>query len=292
MIFSEVPSSQAKQIPSIWDKIDAVLVINLDHRIERWEKLQLSTKDFIPPGKLQRIPAVLGSTLPGHGVAPWFRGSSREATWAARGGCVLAHRRALETARQNQWDCVLILEDDADFDADFQEHLDPLHAALFDSLQSWDICYLGFTNPQGPYRTLSHFTPNHHLSQVYGCKCTHAYLLQATLRDWLIDELPDESSIWRWLSLNRAIDRWYLGALGQRFRVLAVSPSLIVQENGFSDIVGRVTDHFGTDPHCLNIPAAPLQAGYTARYYLQIQVSQLGRFYNYLSALRKRLSGF
>lgn len=269
-----------------------MLIINLDHRIERWEKLCAESDGIIPAGKLHRVSAVLGTEIADYGQTPWFRGGSRAKTWAARGGCVLAHRRALETARQAGWDRILILEDDATFDAEFPTSLDALQAALFGSRMEWDICYLGFTHPQGPFRHIANISGNRHLSQIYGCKCTHAYLLNTRLRDWLLEQLPDESRIWSWLAVNRAIDRWYMATLGQHFHVSAVSPSLVIQRSDFSDIVSRVTNHFGEDADQLTVPLTTRKTAYPIRYQLRIQMTRIGRLYNYLSAFRKRFSGF
>lgn len=280
------------KVSSFWHAIDAVLVINLDHRIERWEQLRVESADLIPPEKLHRVPAVLGSEIPGFGKAPWFRGGSRANTWAGRGGCVLAHRRALEMAKRAGWERILILEDDANFDEEFSNHLGPLETALFKSNPDWDICYLGFTEPQGPFNTLVRLSETRQLVRIYGCKCTHAYMVNAPLRDWLLEQLPDESTIWSWLAVNRAIDRWYLSSLGKRFQVVAVSPSIIRQNDDFSDIVGRVTSYFSESSRQFLIPVASGSPTFGLRYFLRIQSTRLGRLYNYLSAIRKRFAGF
>lgn len=283
---------KTEKTPSFWQAIDAVLVINLDHRIERWEQLRIDIADLIPPGKLHRVSAVLGSEIPGFGKPPWFRGGNRAKTWAGRGGCVLAHRRALEMAKRAGWERILILEDDAVFDEKFAAELDSLETALFKSKIDWDICYLGFTEPQGPFNTLARLSETRQLARIYGCKCTHAYIVNAPLRDWVIDQLPDESTIWSWLSVNRAIDRWYLSTLGKHFQVLAVSPSIIRQKDDFSDIVGRVTHYFSESSRQSIIPVASGSPTFGLRYFLRIQATRFERVYNYFSALRKRFAGF
>jgi GR25 family glycosyltransferase involved in LPS biosynthesis len=277
---------------SFWDAIDAVLVINLDHRPERWDQLREETEGIIPAGKLQRVSAVLGREISGFGKPPWFRGGDRANTWAGRGGCVLAHRRALETAKAAGWNRVLILEDDAVFEPGFTSYLGPLQSALFDSNLNWDICFLGFTHPQGPFRTVTQFPENRHLAKIYGCKCTHAYLVDVPLRDWLLEQLPDETTIWSWLAVNRAIDRWYQSVLGKQFQVVAVSPSLIVQRDDFSDIVNRVTSHFSDGSDHLKIPLSNQPSMFRLRYFMRIQATRITRIYNHLSAFRKRISGF
>lgn len=275
-----------------WDAIDAVLVINLDHRPERWKQLCEEAEGIVPAGKLHRVSAVLGREISGFGERPWFRGGDRANTWAARGGCVLAHRRALETAKTAGWDRVLILEDDAVFEADFTACLGGLQAGLFGSGLKWDACFLGFTHPQGPFRTVVELSDQRHLTQIFGCKCTHAYLVNPEMRNWLLEQLPDESTIWPWLAVNRAIDRWYQSAMGKEFTVVAVSPSLIVQRDDFSDIVNRVTTHFSDGADFLKIPLSPQPSMFALRYFLRIQANWITRIYNFVSAIRKRISGF
>jgi hypothetical protein len=156
----------------------------------------------------------------------------------------------------------------------------------------WDICFFGFTHPQGPFRAVARLSDESHLSQIYGCKCTHAYLVNVKLRDWLLGQLPDESTIWPWLAVNRAIDRWYQSILGKQFHVFAISPSLIVQRDDFSDIVNRVTSHFSEGSDHLTIPLNIHTSMFQMRYFIRIQMTRITRIYNYISAFRKRLSGF
>jgi glycosyl transferase, family 25 len=234
--------------------IDAVVVINLDHRSERWDAFQQQTAGIIPAEKLHRISAVAGVDLPGYGTRPWFRGRKRDTTWAARGGCVLSHRRALEQAREKGWKNVLVMEDDAVFEDSFlslTSHLERIIAAPDDS---WQVCYFGYTDPWPPYLRIQNLNTTHTLEQVFGCNTTHAYLVKTEARDWILASLPQTDEIWNWLSRHRAIDRWYCRHLGRRFVVTAISPSAINQAAGFSDIVNRATDYATTGAHLLQIP--------------------------------------
>lgn len=279
-------------VSALWEAIDAVLVLNLDHRTERWEHLRVATAGLIPAGKLHRVPAVMGNQLPGFGLAPWFRGRKRDSTWAARGGCVLAHRQALETANKAGWNHVLILEDDVSFDENLTNCLNSLHTALFESALKWDVCYLGYTDPRGPFLDLASLSGEIRLTQVFGCNCAHAYLLGAAPRDWLLAHMPDKFTIWSWLAHNRAVDRWYRNILGQQFRVIALSQSLINQSAGFSDIVGRDTHYIEEGVHRLCLPETKTASTYALRYLLRIQLTRLAQFYDRLRSIRKRHSGF
>jgi hypothetical protein len=216
---------------------DGVLIVNLDDRPERWANAVHVLSDLIPVNRLTRLRAVLGAALPGYGEPPWFRGRRRDRTWAGRAGCTLSHRQAIAQARQAGWRSVLIFEDDIELsDAamavarDLPEQLDRV---------AWDVCYLGYTDPVSPFRTVADLDASHSLVEVGGCSTTHAYLLRDSTFDWLLERLPEQDRIWPWISRHRAIDRWYYRNLASRFRVLAVSPSIVNQQGGFSDITLR-----------------------------------------------------
>lgn len=225
------------KLDAFWSMIDGVLAINLDQRPDRWNDLQTRTADLIPAGKLQRLPATPGASLPGYGMLPWFRGRPRDKTWAGRAGCTLSHRNAIAHARQAGWRTVLILEDDIEQASGLVAVL----AALAEAMQqhTCDVCYLGFTDPVSPFRSLVRLPDGHELCQVFGCNTAHAYLLRESTYDWLLQRLPQPSNIWHWISRHRAIDRWYYRNLARRFTVCAVTPAVINQQGGFSDITQR-----------------------------------------------------
>lgn len=232
------------QLDAFWEMIDGVLVVNLDNRLDRWQDVQARTADFIPARKLHRLSATLGAVLPGFGVLPWFRGRKRDKTWAGRAGCTLSHRAAIAYARQQGWGTVLILEDDIELEPALAEVLAGLPAALRGS--DWDVCYLGFTDPVSPYRTLAKLPAGHSLCAVSGCNTAHAYLLRDSTYDKLLAHLPEAANIWHWISRHRAIDRWYYRNLARYFNVCAVSPALINQQGGFSDITQRLHEKVHT----------------------------------------------
>jgi hypothetical protein len=229
-----MPDTQAA---TFWEMIDGVLVVNLDSRPDRWEQVQSLLSGVIPANKLQRLPATAGLHLPGYGERPWFRGRKRDKTWAGRAGCTLSHRTAIALARQRGWRTLLILEDDIELSHAFPTVLAALPQAL--TAIDWDVCYLGYTDPVSPYRTVLELPEGHDLCQVSGCSTTHAYLLRYTTFDWLLARLPQPEHIWSWISVHRAIDRWYYRNLARLFKVLAVSPAIVNQQGGFSDITQR-----------------------------------------------------
>jgi glycosyl transferase, family 25 len=165
-----------------WQQIAGVLVINLDQRTDRWAEVQAAAHGVIPSGKLHRISARLGRDIPGFGPRPWFRGGLRDRNWAGRAECIQSHCLAQAAGRAK----TLVLEEDAGLPPNFSRVLDPLTQAL--AQHDWQMCYLGFTNLLSSHRRLD---ATHALYQTHGCITTHAYLIRAAARDWVLTQLPD-----------------------------------------------------------------------------------------------------
>lgn len=275
------------QLDSFWAMIDGVLAINLDSRPDRWQDFQAVVADFIPPDKLHRLPATLGAALPGFGTPPWFRDRKRDRTWAGRAGCALSHRAAIAEAKRRGWRTVLILEDDIELEPALAGVLAKLPADL--QAIDWDVCYLGFTDPVAPFRTLSRLPAAHSLCAVYGCSTTHAYILRDSTYDLLLNKLPDHDSIWSWISRHRAVDRWYYRNLARYFKVCAVSPALINQQGGFSDITQRPHEKV----HSTHVPDARHSTfGFRGRRALRWLAFRLAEPRDWLRGRIKQLRGF
>lgn len=276
----------------LWDLIDAVLVINLDHRKDRWKQVQEHTADIIPQHKLHRISAVLGKELDGYGIKPWFRGKKRDPVWAAKAGCTLSHQKALEHTVNSGWETVLVLEDDIEFSPAFDDINQQLATALSNQ-SDWDICYLGYTDPEGPFRKLSNIGEEHSLYQVFGCMTTHAYIVRKKMATKVYAVLPDTNNIWSWLSVHRIIDRWYMRHLGMRFKVTCITPSIINQRADFSDITQSNTDYTHSDKHTIAVPEEKAsEHGYPLKYRLQKLRTSCLVCSDFIRGQIKRLNGF
>ena len=266
-------------------------IINLDSRTDRWESLCDRILPQLEPLPLQRIPATLGTSLPGYGHRPYFRGRKRDRTWAARAGCVLSHRAALLHAKANNWPYVLILEDDITFS-------DKPDSAFLDSLGStlpsiyFDICFLGHTDPVPPFRHLAELDTERSLHQVFGCNTAHAYLVSSTAISRLLELLPQPNDIWKWLTCHRAVDRFYYRNLSPSMTVIALSPAFIEQEAGFSDILVRRAPAYA-ECHCTKVPIRhPSTTSFQAELYAQARFFHRTGQADALRGFWKRLNGF
>lgn len=276
-----------------WSMIGGALVINLDSRTDRWTEIQAELASLRLTIEPQRLSAASGVALPGFGQRPWFRSGKRDRNWAGRAGCTLSHRWAVEYARKAGWRSVLILEDDAVFAPNFAEVVERLRVFLEERQPDWTVCYLGFTQPEGPSRHLSDLGHGHAVHQVYGCYTTHAYLLRDTTYPWLLQQLPDEHSIWPWIACHRVIDRWYSRNLSKQFATLVVSPSVVKQRPGKSDITGRASHDGDLTVFDAPLPrATPHPAAYRLRSRLHTLGVGLRTLGNRFRAIVKRLRGF
>jgi glycosyl transferase family 25 len=268
-----------------------VCVINLDSRGDRWEIFQREVLPHFDGLPVDRISATLGTQIQGFGKKPFFRGKKRDRTWAARGGCTLSHRDALLHAKAKGWKYMLILEDDISIEkASSPAFLGSLQKAL--QSISFDVCYLGFTDPIPPFRHLADLGSDHALHQVFGCNTAHAYLLNTTSMNWILDRLPAPTGIWPWLAQHRAIDRFFYQHLSPHLIVTALSPSLIVQRPCFSDIVGKEVASC-TEAHITCIESLhPESSVFNASMRSQAAAFKRAGFFDQLRGIWKRLNGF
>lgn len=214
--------------------LDGIIVINLDRRPDRWVAFQEDWREILPWDRVIRLSATDGQAIPGFGQRPWFRGRKRDRTWAGRAGCVLSHARAMREAQARGWARVLVLEDDA-----IPASEGGLPVVL--GQDRWDMLYLGASKPQNAGQS-----PLPGVVTIHGALDTHAYAVNASLRDWLAQSLPDEGSVWNWVAREGAVDRWMRREIGQQFRVVLCRPNYAGQRVGPSDISQHVQDTYGS----------------------------------------------
>ena len=271
-----------------WQPISGIAVINLDQRPDRWQELSARAGQLPGSPQFTRIAACQGSALPGFGMQPWFRGRKNDLRWAARAGCVASHRRVMQHAQAAGWETTLVLEDDCDLTPLLSCDLNALHKALFAEHPEWDICYLGHNEIIPPARQVASWNAAGSVLQVGGCATTHAYLVRARARDWIIRQTPAEENPWRWLSRHRAIDRWYARVLSEHFQVFALSPPLLLQKTGYSDIGHHLVDWEQMDM----ISVAPVAYGFQQRLCLAHLRSRLIDAGDLFRSCKIRLRGF
>lgn len=239
---------------AFWTNVDGCLVVNLDVREDRWNEVKNTLDGFIPEDKFERLSAVYGKAIPGYGEKPWFRGRTKDFRWAGRAGCTLSHRKVMKEGLRRGWNVFLVLEDDICLRNVSGEFLNRLNSLIFEEETDWDMCYLGYTSPRGPARTIAPVDGQFSLCQIRGARTTHAYLVKAPLARWLVKKLPKEKNIWSWCAGRRIIDRWYSRHISHHFKIVCTNPSFIIQAPSYSDLVGKEVNNWDESKMVTSLP--------------------------------------
>ncbi len=279
----------------------AIYVINLDHRTDRWDDFVSNWSPLLDFSTVQRIPAVYGKKLSGFGERPWFTQNtkSRENSWAGVAGCLLSHRKVIETAQKAGHDFILVLEDDAAPSPELLKYLadgrnNPLNEIPrhLSALPRWGICYPGYTKTPKAGVPVAQIGQGPELWQVPGVLTTHSYILNKSCFTPLLAHLPTEEIIWDWIARNRAIDTW----LKEQFEwvtgrdVLISLPQLVIQSVSYSDLLqteSAPAPDLGEKPAALSPKSYRLKRRFLGPFQrLKIRMGRL------LKYLRIRMKGF
>lgn len=148
-----------------WSKFhDIAYVINLESRTDRWESIQKFASDAeLPISRFNAFPAA-------DVVLEKHRYGSRTRTPAAI-ACTLSHINLYREAISKGYKKVLVLEDDAMFNADLYEQLDDIFERNQDLLNDFDVFYLGAGSKYPPAIL------NNEISLSQYTLLTHAYII-------------------------------------------------------------------------------------------------------------------
>jgi hypothetical protein len=152
-------------------------------------------------------------------------------------GCSLSHLKCIEVAKKNNWDHVLIMEDDIKF-------LEPdLFKQQFNKFlknhEGFDVCLIAGNNVP-PYEKI-----DDSCVKVSACQTTTGYLVKSHYYDTLIENYkfgiehlmrePENRVLYaidkNWFTLQRK-DNWFL-----------IVPLTVTQRADYSDIEKRPTDY-------------------------------------------------
>jgi len=189
--------------------------INLDRRSDRWRRISTRFAAHGISGIL-RFPAIDGSQLeiPAH----WseFPGAY---------GCLRSHVAVVENARAAGARSVLVFEDDAVLDPDFNSKF-PAYVSQLP--QDWDMLMLGAIHGQEPRKVTSN------IGRVTLSLSTFAYALKETIYDRFID-YNNKASI--------AVDDNNT-VLQKEFNCYCFQPNLAWVEEDYSDIRQETQSHW------------------------------------------------
>lgn len=207
--------------------VDQIYCLNLKRRPDRKERFldRLKNVANTVDTNLTIIEAVDGSLIE-ELPSPWKKGGQPHEGSGAY-GCLKTHVKAVQHAKDNNFNKILIFEDDVTFRPTFPE----MAKNFFDNLPSnWESVFIGANFQDGPYN----FNPFVARGRAFGGQ---SYLLKSTVYDLIID--------WGNNTANAPIDVFYANQLNPRDTNYFAAPQLCSQEQGKSDIEEKDVDHRG-----------------------------------------------
>jgi glycosyl transferase family 25 len=152
-------------------------------------------------------------------------------------GCSLSHLKCLEIAKENNWDHVLICEDDIVF-LNPELFIQQMNTFL-ENHDDWDVVFLGGHN-QGQYIPV-----DDSCVQVHKCQTTTGYLVKSHYYDKLIHVMKEGAEMLEkepyhyssyavdryWFRLQE-LDKWYL-----------IVPLTVTQKEDYSNIENRSVNY-------------------------------------------------
>lgn len=189
--------------------------INLDRRPDRWRRIQaeLARHGF---ASVERFPAIDGNLV------------ERPTHWthtAGAYGCLLSHVQVVSEARNSGAPNVLIFEDDAVLDSEFETKYARFIKEVPDD---WDMLYFGALHKDEPAKI------SEHVARIIKANSTYAYALKRTVFDEFIALNARAENV---LDMNS-----YL--LQQRFNCYCLMPNLAWVEAEYSDVQNRLEHHW------------------------------------------------
>ncbi len=230
-----------------WDEIDAILIINLSHRTDRWEQLHGKLESMGVADKVHRIDAVDGKTLKGYKQRPWFRDPTPEnvsTMKAGSAGCCLSQKKVMAYAKEKGFKRILMLEDDAFFKNGLKGRQGDMIAEILRQDGACDMLYLGYYQRKNKHYVAKQEEIDGELFELWrirGPLYNHAIVMNDKVVNAWLEALPDEKNIWPWMTYWGSIDAWVQNKFGRdsEVRIWATNPHLVVQKSSYSDILGR-----------------------------------------------------
>ncbi len=184
-------------------EIDAIYCINLDSQPNKWDKVLEQAKVLKIDHRIRRFSAI--ETAENHHI-----------------GCALSHREIVQTAHDQGFKNVLVLEDDVIFSTDVLKTLERCLIEI--KTIAWDLLFLGGHCWGVKYPLLANSTFTRVIPTTEpGPTCTHAVLYNQSSYHTILSEFPSEPE-----EMACHLKKEYL-AIDQYFRLNNDMVSLLIE---------------------------------------------------------------
>lgn len=189
---------------------DKIYCINLDERTDRWEEVQKEFDKLGIRNNVVRVSAIKNEN--------------------PRIGCRDTHLKIIKEAKENNYNSILIFEDDVLI-------LDESILYLEESLNqlsyfNWSLFYLGATVDPSVGNLME---LNKHILKTNFAYTTHAYAVNKNCYDLILNNATNYG----------IIDVFYCHVVIQKLLGLVINPMLAIQRSSYSDIEKCDVNYYG-----------------------------------------------
>lgn len=209
------------------DSIDQIYIINLENRTDRWKICieQLIKYNITNYKRFNAIRPDLKKIDPIHYSKNNMKLSKNYITSAL--GCKLSHLLVINDAKKNNYNKILILEDDFLLCNNFIEKYNNTIQNIDKNNIDYKMLYLGFSIVRdNPYID----TSINNLKKLTNAHTTHAYILDKSFYDTIINEIN---------TCYCEIDVCYANMQQKYNNIYGIFPAIITQRQSYSDIIGK-----------------------------------------------------
>ena len=216
-------------------KIDKIYVINLEYRKDRKEQI-LKELDKINCSNVEIFSAIRpNKDLIKHWnpnylnpIPSWFNGNHEKYRIGAL-GCLLSHLTIIKKALKENYENILILEDDTMFISDITiPEIENRYSKFLDKAD-YGIFYLaGNTMKDG----IKHIIKEVYLT--YGTLTTGSYIINKKCMKYIVNNIN---------RYPREIDKFYLEEIQNKFTCFICIPNITKQRASYSDIINQNTNY-------------------------------------------------
>lgn len=211
--------------------IDKVYIINLEHRTDRkakvigeLERIGITNYEFfkaIKPSEedIQKWNPKFLDPMP-----VWFKGDVPKYKIGSL-GCMLSHMEIIKQCIKNQYENVLILEDDTIFCLKAGFTLNHLLSVLNNQIETLSFGLLYFA---GNHRNTTPEKISNNIIKVDGSLTTGSYIINKSVMEYIVENMQGYA---------REIDVYYANIIQKKYPCYCVTPHLTRQDAGYSDIV-------------------------------------------------------
>lgn len=164
--------------------VDKIFFINMDKDVDRRNDIlaQFQKHNITNYERISGV--IIDDNTPKHCLFGPYNNAPPEKYYNGSVGCLLAHRKAIQMAKDRGYKKILILEDDIVIDDDFNKKFNKYISNFNDDVKYWNILYLGLCSWN---TTITNTSFNDYLIRINGGgTCAFSYLVNSNIYDYLL----------------------------------------------------------------------------------------------------------